>query len=130
MLDGKAVASLCRPHRVLQILDELDMYVDLSIKHSEQSEEKEVGRAVISWQGLQMRPGIFSDLVHGMHGITKVTYAVIYDAVEAVVGIDIIGRSAKNLRTKIVAINEMFGKVVLSDGVLADPRLDEESRFL
>lgn len=80
--------------------------------------------------GFANETGIFSDLVHGMHGITKVTYAVIYDAVEAVVGIDIIGRSAKNLRTKIVAINEMFGKVVLSDGVLADPRLDEESRFL
>lgn len=55
MLDGKAVASLCTPNRVLQIIDELDMYVDLSTKYSEQSEEKEVGRGIITWQGLQMR---------------------------------------------------------------------------
>ncbi|TVT98701.1 hypothetical protein EJB05_55972 [Eragrostis curvula] len=127
MLDGKAVASLCSPHRVLQIVDELDIYVDLSTKDSELSEEKEVGRGIITWQGLQMRPGIFSDLVCGMHGLTKVTYAVISEGVEAVVGIDIIGRSTKNLRTKIVAINEMFGKIVLFDGILGNALLDEES---
>lgn len=71
--------------------------------------------------------GIFSDLIQGMHGKTKVTYAVIDDAAEAVVGIEIIGRSTKNLHIKIVAIHEMFGKVVLFDGILGDPLHDEES---
>ncbi|CAO2204290.1 unnamed protein product [Urochloa humidicola] len=124
--DEKAIASLSSPHRVFQILDELDIYVDLSTKDSEDSEEREIGRGVISWQGLEPRPGIFTDLVHGRDGVTKVTYAVIDNAVEAVVCIGITGRSVKNLHTKIVAVNEMFGKVVLFDGILGDALLEEE----
>jgi hypothetical protein len=50
--------------RIFQIRDELDMYVDLSTKDSECSEEKEVGRGVISWQGLEPRPGIFTEKVY------------------------------------------------------------------
>ena len=115
------------PHRVFQILDELNIYLDLSSKDSEDSEEKEIGRGVISWQGYKTRPGIFTDLVHGRDCVTKVTYAVINNAVEAVVGIGITGRSVKNLRAKIVAINEMFGKVVLFYGILGDAFLEEES---
>ena len=115
------------PHRVFQILDELNIYLDLSSKDSEDSEEKEIGRGVISWQGYKTRPGIFTDLVHGRDCVTKVTYAVINNTVEAVVGIGITGRSVKNLRAKIVAINEMFGKVVLFYGILGDAFLEEES---
>uniref|UniRef100_A0A0A9DCU7 Uncharacterized protein n=1 Tax=Arundo donax TaxID=35708 RepID=A0A0A9DCU7_ARUDO len=44
---ARAVASLCRSHQVLQIIDELDIYVDLSTRDSEWSEEREVGRGVI-----------------------------------------------------------------------------------
>ncbi|CAO2178875.1 unnamed protein product [Urochloa humidicola] len=124
--DEKAIVSLSSPHRVFQILDELDIYVNLSTKDSEDSEEREIGRGVISWQGLEPRPGIFTDLVHGRDAVTKVTYAVIDNAVEAVVGISITGRSVKNLRAKIVAINEMFGKVVLFDGILGDTLLEKE----
>lgn len=42
-----------------------------------------------------MRPGIFSDVVRGEHGATRVTYAVIFGGVEAAVGVKIIGRSVK-----------------------------------
>jgi hypothetical protein len=69
---------------------------------------------------------IFTDLVRGRDGVTKVTYAVIDQAVEAVVGIGITGRPVKNLHVKVVAINEMFGKVVIFDGVLGGALLGEE----
>lgn len=114
----QAVPSLCSPHLILQIIDELDLYFDLSTKDSECSEEKEVGRGYVSWQCMEMRPGIFSDVVPGMHGATRVTYAVINHAVEAVVSVVIIDRSVNNLHAKVVAVNEKFSKVVLFNGTL------------
>ncbi|TVT98703.1 hypothetical protein EJB05_55974 [Eragrostis curvula] len=122
-----AVATLYSAYRILQFCDEVDIYLDLSTKDSEQSEERGVGRGMVSWWCLDMRPGIFSDLVRGKHGVTRVTYAVIFGAVEAVVAIKIISRSVKNLPVKVVAISETFSKLILFSGVLGDILLEEES---
>ncbi|TVU35625.1 hypothetical protein EJB05_17525 [Eragrostis curvula] len=120
LLDEKAVATLYSPYRILQFCDEVDIYLDLSTKDSEQSEERGVGRGMVSWRCLDMRPGIFSDLVRGKHGVTRVTYAVIFGAVEAVVAIKISSRSVKNLPVKeegqklkirVILGNDEMGKI-------------------